>query len=608
MTLTGEGADRLRAEARWVIVSYDTLSGKMVGGARSNAHLRATAAGAPWQLIIADEAHKLKSVEAARTQTLLPLLHRARHAVLMTGTPLTNSCAADLYPLLSAIVGDGRMPPIRQWNEHYCLENAKITLPTGRQIDRWVGVHPEREGSLRDLLALAMARKTKAEVLTQLPAKRRFKIELQLTEKELKPVLEQMKTIRSFERDAEAAGGASGDEPGLPAPELMKAFRLLAEAKTAAVGEWIKEALIDGDPTGGKVLIFAHHHSVHDRLAEALRKALDQPAEQLIHITGLTSNSKRDELLARFKTERRCRFALLSLTACSQGLNLTEASTCVFAELCWTPAMIDQAESRIHRMGQQAAAVNLYYLLATSSKFAGDDDRLPDGAMFGALVKKAQVASRVVDPHAATSSLADAQVVTPRPRAARREEADDDAGGADGEMPTPPRAGRRADDAADPPGAPRKRPRTSEEEVEGGGGEPMAAAAAPRVAELQRRLEDARKTTRIAQEEASRLEETWVKGQRRSAHAAEAEARLEAELAAAVAAAAVPEAPRLSTSEMKRALDAAEVDTTGCIERSDVERLYKWAHAERCPTCDCALPYPPRRRVRHIRNCSGVRV
>ena len=115
----------------------DTLSGKMVGGARSNAHLRATAAGAPWQLIIADEAHKLKSVEAARTQTLLPLLHSARHAVLMTGTPLTNSCAADLYPLLSAIVGDGRMPPIRQWNEHYCLENAKITLPTGRQIDRW---------------------------------------------------------------------------------------------------------------------------------------------------------------------------------------------------------------------------------------------------------------------------------------------------------------------------------------------------------------------------------------------------------------------------------------------------------------------------------------
>ena len=73
----------------------------------------------------------------------------------------------------------------------------------------------------------------------------------------------------------------------------MKAFRLLAEAKTAAVGEWIKEALIGGDPTGGKVLIFAHHHSVHDKLAEALRKALDQPDQQLIHITGRT-RPKRD--------------------------------------------------------------------------------------------------------------------------------------------------------------------------------------------------------------------------------------------------------------------------------------------------------------------------
>ena len=134
-----------------------------------------------------------------------------------------------------------------------------------------------------------------------------------------------------------------------------------------------------------------------------------------------------------------------------------------------------------------------------------------------------------------------------------------------------------------------------------------AAAAAPRVAVLQRRLEDARKTTRTAREDASRLAAEAERGARRAAHAAEAEARLEAELAAA-AAAAVPEAPRLSTSEMKRALDAADVDTTECIERSDVERLYKWAHAERCPTCDCALPYPPRRRVRHIRNCSGVRV
>ena len=67
----------------------------------------------------------------------------------------------------------------------------------------------------------------------------------------------------------------------------------------------------------------------------AYRKYWWKKAEQLIHITGLTSQSDRERRLAKFKTERRCRFALLSLTACSQGLNLTEASTCVFAALSY---------------------------------------------------------------------------------------------------------------------------------------------------------------------------------------------------------------------------------------------------------------------------------
>ena len=209
------------------------------------------------------------------------------------------------------------MPPIRQWNEHYCLENAKITLPTGRQIDRWVGVHPEREESLRDLLALAMARKTKAEVLTQLPAKRRFKIELQLTEKELKPVLEQMKTIRSFERDAEAAGGASGDEPGLPAPELMKAFRLLAEAKTAAVGEWIKEPLSDGAPTGGKV----PSSPTTTRCTTGWRRrcASRSTSRPTAHPHHRGTLLRTATFARQVQDGQRCRFALLSLTACSQG-------------------------------------------------------------------------------------------------------------------------------------------------------------------------------------------------------------------------------------------------------------------------------------------------
>ena len=56
------------------------------------------------------------------------------------------------------------------------------------------------------------------------------------------------------------------------------------------------------------------------------------------------------------------------------------ADTAVFAELCWNRPL-EQAEARIHRMGQKASHVNVYYLTA------GEGDKSPDSAMFGALVK-----------------------------------------------------------------------------------------------------------------------------------------------------------------------------------------------------------------------------
>ena len=81
-----------------------------------------------------------------------------------------------------------------------------------------------------------------------------------------------------------------------------------------------------------------------------------------IRIDGSTDSRDRDGLRKKFQEDKECRIAILSIKAAGTGLTLTAASTVIFAELSWVPGDIQQAEDRVHRIGQNDS-VNIQFLM-----------------------------------------------------------------------------------------------------------------------------------------------------------------------------------------------------------------------------------------------------
>ena len=113
--------------------------------------------------------------------------------------------------------------------------------------------------------------------------------------------------------------------------------------------EWYQEsALVKIEPVcdflsqllnqNNKLLCFCHHKQMMDGIEEVLAKMCINH----IRIDGSTPNEHRQEACHEFQTTTDCRVALLSITACATGLNLTAASTVVFAELFWNPGILSQ--------------------------------------------------------------------------------------------------------------------------------------------------------------------------------------------------------------------------------------------------------------------------
>lgn len=349
--LVYDGAPRERAALRktirrcdLLVVSYSTL--KHDDAVLTKSTLR-------FNYAVLDEAQYIKNHATKNAQSVKKL--NADFRLALTGTPLENS-VSELWSIY-----DFLMPGFLGTHEQFVKRFHRPIMDAG---DRRALEH------LRRKVESFMLRRTKAEVLQELPPK--IEQESQCHMSEAQNVLYQQ-ILAKVRGDVFAAVKQKGFQSaqihilaGLTKlrqacnhPALLtkdKDFRAYESAKLDMCLELAGEVA----ESGRKALIFSQFTQMLDIVSAALKDRSIPYA----YLSGKTKN--RQEVIHAFTTDPNIPVFLISLKAGGTGLNLTAADTVILFDPWWNPSVENQAIDRTHRIGQ-TKTVNVYRLLTTGT-------------------------------------------------------------------------------------------------------------------------------------------------------------------------------------------------------------------------------------------------
>mgnify|MGYP002363310995 CR=1 FL=1 len=126
---------------------------------------------------------------------------------------------------------------------------------------------------------------------------------------------------------------------------------MAARGKISAATAWILDYF---ENTDSKLVVFAWGSQVIRDICETF---------QCESITGETSAEDRQRIVDSFQNDPAVKMIVCNIQAGGVGITLTAADTSLFLEQGWNPGTMEQAEDRIHRIGQKNT-VKIYYMLA----------------------------------------------------------------------------------------------------------------------------------------------------------------------------------------------------------------------------------------------------
>ncbi len=287
-----------------------------------------------FRMIVFDEIQELRRTGSEKYSAASLLSENCERVVGLSGTPIYNR-GAEIWNVVNIL------------EYHFLGDYDSFTREWCTGYDSQIVRHPEELGAYLRSEGL-MLRRTKAEVLPELPEKRRLVQQIDHDDRLYQQIMEPVWAL--LRQLGEPTLSAS--ERALLENEVSQGERQATGlAKAPFVCQFVR-ALVEAGET---VLLFAHHHSVMDAYKRDLRSL------HPVFITGRETTAQKEENAARFM-DGKTNLCCVSLRAAS-GLNLQRATCVVFGELDWSPAVHSQAEDRAHRIGHRDSLL-CYYLVA----------------------------------------------------------------------------------------------------------------------------------------------------------------------------------------------------------------------------------------------------
>ena len=298
-----------------------------------------------WASVCLDEAHTIKNRETKSSAAAMQL--KAGCRVILTGTPVQNHLG-ELWNLMQFI-----NPGLLGSYDHFNM-SFMAPIAAGRR---------EPRSQLKSLIAPFLLRRTKQEVVRELPDKEEIIVPVTMSAEEM-AVYELIR--RQAKSELEFSSTLSVNALAMITKLREAACSATLADKALSIPSSKLDVLLDKltqiIQQGNRVLVFSQFTSFLD-MAIAEMEAVG--IHDYFYLNGSTPVRDRSKMVEEFQAGHKSVF-LVSLKAGGLGLNLTGANYVIHLDPWWNPAIEQQATDRAYRIGQKQKVI-VYHLIAENT-------------------------------------------------------------------------------------------------------------------------------------------------------------------------------------------------------------------------------------------------